>query len=153
MRSVLAGKFLVMQYPIFGAVLTPVSAVARIYFSTPLLGLGVFFAIYLGIVNNQSLDRSVRFNALQAVLLDIILMCAPTPASAHCPCRCLCVFAQPVPRAVVVPSVPVAPSCASNAAALTLAPVHVRVSESLQPRELITGRVVSVCERQLRLTQ
>ena len=34
----------------------------------------VFFGIYLGIVNNQSLDRSVRFNALQAVLLDIILM-------------------------------------------------------------------------------
>ena len=41
----------------------------------------VFFGIYLGIVNNQSLDRGVRFNALQAVLLDIILMCVSSSAS------------------------------------------------------------------------
>jgi hypothetical protein len=66
-----------MQYPIFGAVLAPVNMVARVYFSTPFLGLVIFFVIYLGIVNNQSLARSVRFNGLQAVLLDIILMCAP----------------------------------------------------------------------------
>lgn len=36
----------------------------------------VFFAIYGGIVQNQNFSRFVRYNALQAILLDIILMCA-----------------------------------------------------------------------------
>ena len=34
----------------------------------------IFFAIYAGIVNNQNFSRYVRFNALQSILLDIILM-------------------------------------------------------------------------------
>lgn len=34
----------------------------------------IFFVIYLGIINNQNLERSVRFNAMQAILLDIILI-------------------------------------------------------------------------------
>lgn len=43
----------------------------------PTRSLIVFFAIYSGIVNNQNFSRYVRFNALQSILLDIILMCAP----------------------------------------------------------------------------
>ena len=34
----------------------------------------IFFAAYLGIVNNQNFSRYVRFAVLQAVLLDIVLM-------------------------------------------------------------------------------
>lgn len=68
------GKFLMMQYPVFAVLLEPITPFAKLYFSNPILPLVVFFGIYLGIVNNQSLDRSVRFNALQAVLLDIILI-------------------------------------------------------------------------------
>ncbi len=34
----------------------------------------IFLVVYNGIVNNQSLDRFVRYNALQAVLLDVLLM-------------------------------------------------------------------------------
>ena len=33
-----------------------------------------FFGIYLGVVNNTSWRRFVRFNAMQAVLLDILLI-------------------------------------------------------------------------------
>jgi Chloroplast import apparatus Tic20-like len=85
-----SGKFLVMQYPIFATALAPVSAVARIYFTVPFLGLMVFFALYLGVVNNQNLDRGVRFNALQAVLLDILIMCASLllPFAHVSPSRC-----------------------------------------------------------------
>eukprot|EP00892_Ulva_mutabilis_P010723 jgi/Ulvmu1/8022/UM004_0259.1 len=68
------GKFLMVQYPIFATVLAPLSPFARLYFSVPFFPLIVFFAVYLGIVNNQSLDRSVRYNAMQAILLDIILI-------------------------------------------------------------------------------
>lgn len=34
----------------------------------------IFLAVYNGIVNNQNLTRFVRYNAMQAVLLDILLM-------------------------------------------------------------------------------
>jgi hypothetical protein len=34
----------------------------------------VFLAVYSGIVNNYNLGRFIRFNAMQAVLLDILLM-------------------------------------------------------------------------------
>mgnify|MGYP001807154061 CR=1 FL=1 len=34
----------------------------------------VFLAIYAGIVNNQGLPRFVRYHAMQAVLLDVLLM-------------------------------------------------------------------------------
>lgn len=52
---------------------------AHLYFGIPFAGLIVFFGLYMGVVNNQNLDRGVRFNALQAILLDIILMCASDP--------------------------------------------------------------------------
>ena len=71
-----AGKFLFMQYPAIASALSPLNAVARLYFGIPFAGLIVFFALYMGVVNNQNLGRGVRFNALQAILLDIILMCA-----------------------------------------------------------------------------
>lgn len=72
-----------MQYPIFASLLAPLSPFARLYFSVPFFPLIVFFAVYLGIVNNQSLDRSVRYNAMQAILLDIVLMCEPYPCCFH----------------------------------------------------------------------
>ncbi len=34
----------------------------------------VFLAVYAGIVNNYSLGRYIRYNAMQAVLLDILLI-------------------------------------------------------------------------------
>lgn len=34
----------------------------------------IFLGVYNGIVNNQNLPRFVRYNAMQAVLLDILLM-------------------------------------------------------------------------------
>ena len=45
--------------------------------STELLwlrSLVVFFAIYAGLVNNQRFPRFVRYNGMQAILLDIVLV-------------------------------------------------------------------------------
>ena len=33
-----------------------------------------FFAVYIGIINSPNFNRYVRFNAMQAVLLDIVLI-------------------------------------------------------------------------------
>ncbi len=37
----------------------------------------VFFAIYAGLVNNQRFSRFVRYNAMQSILLDIVLVSWP----------------------------------------------------------------------------
>jgi hypothetical protein len=68
------GKFLFAQAPIFATLLAPFDPLIRVYFSVPFASIACFFAVYLGIINNQSLPRTTRFNAMQAVLLDIILM-------------------------------------------------------------------------------
>ena len=38
----------------------------------------MFFAIYAGLVNNQRFPRFVRYNGMQAILLDIVLVSRPS---------------------------------------------------------------------------
>ncbi|KAG1680320.1 hypothetical protein FOA52_015410 [Chlamydomonas sp. UWO 241] len=68
------GKFMLMQYPFVARALSPLAPLAMVYNSFPLFPFIVFLGVYTGIVNNQSLSRFVRYNALQAVLLDILLI-------------------------------------------------------------------------------
>ncbi|KAK9819548.1 hypothetical protein WJX74_009907 [Apatococcus lobatus] len=68
------GKFVFMQYPIFMRFLAPLDPLVRLYFGFPFASLIVFFAIYSGIVQNQSFSRYVRYNGMQSILLDILLI-------------------------------------------------------------------------------
>ena len=68
------GKFLFLQFPIFANVIAPLNPLIQLYFSVPFAGLASFFAVYILIINNYEWPRNVRFNAMQAVLLDIILI-------------------------------------------------------------------------------
>lgn len=36
--------------------------------------LAVFFGVYLGVIQNYRFSRYVRYNAMQAVLLDVLLV-------------------------------------------------------------------------------
>merc|ERR1711871_1865722 len=38
------------------------------------MGIAVFFGLYYGICNNMNLSRYVRFNCMQCILLDILLI-------------------------------------------------------------------------------
>ncbi|CAL5224866.1 g7624 [Coccomyxa viridis] len=68
------GRFLFAQFPALANLLSPLNPLISLYFSFPFASLIVFFAIYSGIVNNFQFSRFVRFNALQSILLDIILI-------------------------------------------------------------------------------
>jgi hypothetical protein len=46
----------------------------QLYTTVPFASIAVFFALYLGIVNNQKFGRFVRFNGQQAILLDVLLI-------------------------------------------------------------------------------
>lgn len=68
------GKFLFIQFPILANVIAPLNPLIQLYFSVPFASLAAFFAVYILIINNYEWPRHVRFNAMQAVLLDIILI-------------------------------------------------------------------------------
>eukprot|EP00882_Tetradesmus_deserticola_P001218 GHRQ01001317.1.p1 GENE.GHRQ01001317.1~~GHRQ01001317.1.p1 ORF type:complete len:230 (+),score=88.69 GHRQ01001317.1:265-954(+) len=68
------GRFLFYQYPIVRSFVSPLAPLLGVYSSVPFAPLLCFFAVYLGIVQNQQWSRFVRFNGMQAMLLDILLI-------------------------------------------------------------------------------
>jgi hypothetical protein len=61
-----AGKFALAQNQWMLAVLSPLGNIRRLYSTVPFLSLVVFFAIYIGIINQrETWSRYVRFNAMQ----------------------------------------------------------------------------------------
>ncbi|KAI8464447.1 MAG: hypothetical protein J3K34DRAFT_491508 [Monoraphidium minutum] len=68
------GRFLFYQFPAVARAVSPLAPLLSLYHSVPFAALVCFFGIYIGIVNNQALSRYVRFSAMQAVLLDILLV-------------------------------------------------------------------------------
>ncbi|KAF5832385.1 hypothetical protein DUNSADRAFT_11756 [Dunaliella salina] len=73
--SIPFGKFILLQYPFVARALAPLAPLAALYNSFPFAPFVIFLGVYSGIVANQNLPRFVRYNAMQAVLLDILLMC------------------------------------------------------------------------------
>lgn len=68
------GRFLFYQYPLAARLVSPVAPLVSLYASVPFAPLVCFFGLYLGVVNNQSVGRFARFSAMQAVLVDILLV-------------------------------------------------------------------------------
>lgn len=68
------GRFLFSQYPILAAPFKPILPLLSLYHSIPYASFVSFFALYIGIVRNPSLSRYIRFNALQALVLDVLLV-------------------------------------------------------------------------------
>ena len=54
--------------------MAPLGPLATLYNTVPFASLIVFLAVYNGMVANTNFSRFVRFNAMQAVMLDILLM-------------------------------------------------------------------------------
>ncbi|KAK6911748.1 Chloroplast protein import component Tic20 [Dillenia turbinata] len=68
------GRFLLSQYPTLSLFFEPVLPLLNLYRSIPYASFVAFFALYLGIVRNPNLSRYVRFNSMQALVLDVLLV-------------------------------------------------------------------------------
>ncbi|XP_031109665.1 protein TIC 20-II, chloroplastic [Ipomoea triloba] len=68
------GRFLFAQFPALALPFEPILPLLALYRSIPFASFVTFFALYLGIVRNPSLSHYARFNALQALVLDILLV-------------------------------------------------------------------------------
>ena len=72
-HGVMFGGSLFRQFPILGMLFVPLVPLIQIY-SLPFASLIIFFALYLGVIRNENISHFIRFNAMQAILLDIVLM-------------------------------------------------------------------------------
>lgn len=70
------GAFLFRQFPILRYTQLPLLPLEIVFSVIPfgLGGLVVFFALYLLVVRNSNIPHFIRFNAMQAILLDIIVI-------------------------------------------------------------------------------
>ncbi|WP_299403252.1 Tic20 family protein [Acaryochloris sp. IP29b_bin.148] len=73
------GNFIVRQFPtVSSLVLLPIIPFVQIYGAfvktLPFAGLILFMALFFAVVRNENISRFIRFNVLQAILLDLILM-------------------------------------------------------------------------------
>jgi uncharacterized membrane protein len=69
------GMFLFALFPPLALIFIPLAPFLAIY-SLPLASLVIFFALFLLVVRNENISHFIRFNAMQAILLDILLFLA-----------------------------------------------------------------------------
>lgn len=68
------GRFLFNQFPALRVLLIPLQPVLVIYGSLGQFGqMIVFFALFLLVVRNEKISHFIRFNTMQAILLDIVI--------------------------------------------------------------------------------
>ncbi|WP_013321570.1 Tic20 family protein [Gloeothece verrucosa] len=66
------GQSLFEQFPIFTWLGVPLIPLAPL-FSIPFADLIIFFVLYLAVVRNTRISHFIRYNTMQAILLDIIV--------------------------------------------------------------------------------
>lgn len=73
------GQYIMRQFPTITSIgLLPIIPIVQIYAQfirlIPFAGLILFMGLFFAVVRNENISRFIRFNVLQAILLDLILM-------------------------------------------------------------------------------
>ncbi len=67
------GVFLFRQFPILSLIYLPLTPVITLYSSIPFGGFAIFLILFLAVVRNERISHFIRFNTMQALLIDILL--------------------------------------------------------------------------------
>jgi uncharacterized membrane protein len=67
------GSFLLAQFPPLQLLFLPLIPLLKIYYSVSFAGLIIFFALFFFVIRNEKISHFVRFNTMQAILLDIVI--------------------------------------------------------------------------------
>lgn len=70
--GVIFGKYLFNQFPALSVIFVPLIPLVQIN-SIPFVSLIIFFALFLLVIRNENISHFIRFNAMQAILLDIVI--------------------------------------------------------------------------------
>lgn len=68
------GSYLFREFPPLSLILLPLGPVIQLFQAIPFAELIVFFGLYFLVIRNENISHFIRFNAMQAILLDIILI-------------------------------------------------------------------------------
>lgn len=67
------GQPLLRVIPGLNVIYIPLQPLIQIYYGFPFAGIIIFFALFLAVVRNEKLRHFIRFNAMQAILIGILL--------------------------------------------------------------------------------
>lgn len=73
LNSLHYGRFILSRSSLAASLVSPILPVLSVYHSIPHAGFLAFFALYLAVARNPNLSRYARFNAMQAVVFDVML--------------------------------------------------------------------------------
>ncbi|KAF9684624.1 hypothetical protein SADUNF_Sadunf04G0137800 [Salix dunnii] len=68
------GKYVITQFSPIQALIQPLLPAIKVFKSFPLNGFLVFLTLYFVVVRNSNFSRYVRFNTMQAIVLDVLLI-------------------------------------------------------------------------------
>ncbi|HAN74031.1 MAG TPA: hypothetical protein DCQ63_06880 [Planktothrix sp. UBA8402] len=68
------GRFLFQQFPVLQIITLPVIPLMFLYQYIPFAGFIVFLGLYMLVVRNENIPHFIRFNTMQAILIDIVLI-------------------------------------------------------------------------------
>ncbi|XP_010536727.1 PREDICTED: protein TIC 20-v, chloroplastic isoform X1 [Tarenaya hassleriana] len=68
------GKFVITQFPPIQILIQPLFPAIKVFKSFPFNGFLVFLTLYFVVVRNNNFSRYVRFNTMQAIGLDVLLI-------------------------------------------------------------------------------
>lgn len=68
------GQYLFQQFPPLALIAIPLSPVSAILYGIPFAGLIIFILLFAGVVRNEKISHFIRFNTMQAMLIDILLL-------------------------------------------------------------------------------
>jgi uncharacterized membrane protein len=72
-EGLMFGSILLNQFPVLKLFFLPLFPLQQIYRSIPYAGLIIFFALWLLVVRNEKISHFIRFNTMQAIILDIVI--------------------------------------------------------------------------------
>jgi len=67
------GRFFLNDFPLLGLIFLPLLPLLTIYSGIPYAGMIIFFALWLLVVRNEKISHFIRFNTMQAIILDIVI--------------------------------------------------------------------------------
>ena len=67
------GLFLMGQFPLLKLLFLPIWPLLQIYYGVRYAGLLIFFALFIFVVRNERISHFIRFNTMQAILIDITI--------------------------------------------------------------------------------
>ena len=67
------GSFILKQFPQIGIIYLPLQPLIDIYYGIPFASFILFLALFFAVVRNDRISYFIRFNAMQCILIGILL--------------------------------------------------------------------------------